>query len=203
MTFVVQNNLYFFLFHKLVFVFWKSIYNFCHLFFFLVVVTDKKENEIFLIYMEIQKGSGAKSYMTNGLLIYGEKFAHFFIYWEALPHIWICTRSHLNFLTYEKNLVFFFSSAVVRTEMMDRVCRCDISVIFSWNAQWISMIMWFCVCCITTIKFVFLGNLCWDPWGAGDRHHQKNRQEISFQWRLSGNNVCTFTSVQYISWIPV
>ncbi len=32
--------------------------------------SDKKENKIFLIYKEIQKGSVAKSYMTNGLLIY-------------------------------------------------------------------------------------------------------------------------------------
>jgi hypothetical protein len=31
----------------------------------------KKEYQIFLTYMEIQKGSVAKSYMTNGLLIYG------------------------------------------------------------------------------------------------------------------------------------
>jgi hypothetical protein len=33
--------------------------------------TDKKENNIFVIYKEIQKGSFAKSYMTNVLLIYG------------------------------------------------------------------------------------------------------------------------------------
>ena len=34
--------------------------------------TDKKENQIFLIYKEIQYGEVAKSYMmTNGLLIYG------------------------------------------------------------------------------------------------------------------------------------
>jgi hypothetical protein len=31
--------------------------------------TDKKENEIFLIYRETQSGAVAKSYMTNGLLI--------------------------------------------------------------------------------------------------------------------------------------
>jgi hypothetical protein len=31
--------------------------------------TDKKENEIFLIYKEIQMGSVAKSYMRNGFLI--------------------------------------------------------------------------------------------------------------------------------------
>jgi hypothetical protein len=32
--------------------------------------TDKKEKKIFLIYKEIQKVSVAKSYMTNGLVIY-------------------------------------------------------------------------------------------------------------------------------------
>jgi hypothetical protein len=32
--------------------------------------TDKKENKIFLIYKEIQKGLVAKSYIINGLLIY-------------------------------------------------------------------------------------------------------------------------------------
>ncbi len=44
--------------------------------------TDKKENQIFLIYKEIQNGTVAKSYMTNGLLIYEyvEIFAHFLIY---------------------------------------------------------------------------------------------------------------------------
>ncbi len=41
--------------------------------------TDKK-NQIFLIYKEIQNGAVAKSYMTNGLLIYREIFAHFLIY---------------------------------------------------------------------------------------------------------------------------
>jgi hypothetical protein len=40
----------------------------------------KKENQIFLIYLEIQNGAVARSYMTNGLLIYGEIFAHFLIY---------------------------------------------------------------------------------------------------------------------------
>jgi hypothetical protein len=41
---------------------------------------DKKENIIFLIYKEVQNGAVAKSYMTNGLLIYGEIFAHFLMY---------------------------------------------------------------------------------------------------------------------------
>jgi hypothetical protein len=49
--------------------------------------TVKKENQIFLIYKEIQNGAVAKSYMTSGLLICGEIFAHFLIYWEALTHI--------------------------------------------------------------------------------------------------------------------
>ncbi len=42
--------------------------------------TDKKEKKIFLIYKENSEGSGAKSYMTNGLLKCSEKFAHFLIY---------------------------------------------------------------------------------------------------------------------------
>ncbi len=44
------------------------------------VYTDKKEKKILLIIKEIQNGAVAKSYMTNGLLIYGEIFAHFLIY---------------------------------------------------------------------------------------------------------------------------
>jgi hypothetical protein len=39
-----------------------------------------KENRICLIVKEIQKRAVAKSYMTNGLLICGEIFAHFLIY---------------------------------------------------------------------------------------------------------------------------
>jgi hypothetical protein len=42
--------------------------------------TDKKETQTFLIYREIQSGAVAKSYMTNGLLIYREIFGHFLIY---------------------------------------------------------------------------------------------------------------------------
>jgi hypothetical protein len=42
--------------------------------------TDKKEDQIFFMYKEIKNGAVAKEYMTNGLLIYGEIFAHFLIY---------------------------------------------------------------------------------------------------------------------------
>ncbi len=38
--------------------------------------TDTKENQIFLIYQEIQNGAVAKLYMTNGLLIYICAFPH-------------------------------------------------------------------------------------------------------------------------------
>ncbi len=56
----------------------------------------KKENQIFLIYKEIQNGAVAKSYMTNGLLIYG-KYLHissyirkpFLIYYFASAPLWI------------------------------------------------------------------------------------------------------------------
>jgi hypothetical protein len=39
--------------------------------------TDKKENKIFLIYKEIQMGSGAKSYMRNDFLKYEEMHKYF------------------------------------------------------------------------------------------------------------------------------
>ncbi len=66
--------------------------------------TVKEEKKIFLKNEEIQKGSGAKSYMTEGFLIY-EDLA---IYEEAVIHIWLCTRSLLKFLINEGNFLFFF-----------------------------------------------------------------------------------------------
>ncbi len=45
------------------------------------IYTDKKENKIFLIYKEIQMGSGAKSYVRKGYLIYEEMHKYF-------HHIW-------------------------------------------------------------------------------------------------------------------
>ncbi len=68
-------------------------------------LTDKKENQIFLIYKEIQSGAVTKSYMRKGFLIWGN--AQIFIhiqYEEAVSHIWLCKCSILNFLIYEENL---------------------------------------------------------------------------------------------------
>jgi hypothetical protein len=49
--------------------------------------TDKKENQIFLIHKEIQSGAVAKSYTTNGLLIYCMfKYLRISSYEEAIPH---------------------------------------------------------------------------------------------------------------------
>jgi hypothetical protein len=49
-------------------------------------ITDKKENQIFLIYKEIQMVSGAKSYMSKGFLIYEEMRKYLTIYEEAVSH---------------------------------------------------------------------------------------------------------------------
>ncbi len=51
------------------------------------VYTDKKENQIFLIYREIQSGAVAKSYMRKGFLIYKEMGKYFPINEEAVSHI--------------------------------------------------------------------------------------------------------------------
>ncbi len=45
--------------------------------------TDKKENEFFLIYKEIQMRSVAKSYMMKGFLIYEEMRKYLTTYEEA------------------------------------------------------------------------------------------------------------------------
>jgi hypothetical protein len=49
--------------------------------------TDKKEKKIFLLYKEIQMGSGAKSYMRQGFLIYEEMPKYLVMYEEAVSHI--------------------------------------------------------------------------------------------------------------------
>jgi hypothetical protein len=50
--------------------------------------TDKKENKIFLIYKESQKGAVAKSYTRKGLQIYEEMREFLVIYEEAIIYIW-------------------------------------------------------------------------------------------------------------------
>jgi hypothetical protein len=47
----------------------------------------KKENQIFLIYKEIQNGAVAKSYMRKGFLIYEEMRKYLAIYEEDVSHI--------------------------------------------------------------------------------------------------------------------
>jgi hypothetical protein len=74
--------------------------------------TDKKENQIFLINKEIQRGAVAKSYEEGLPNIWGNAQIFFNIqYEEAVSHIWICNCSILNFLVYEENFIFFFISA--------------------------------------------------------------------------------------------
>jgi hypothetical protein len=51
------------------------------------VYTDKKENQIFLIYKEVQSGEVAKSYIRKGFLIYEEMRQYFPIYEEAVSLI--------------------------------------------------------------------------------------------------------------------
>ncbi len=63
------------------------------------VCTDKKENQIFIIYKKIQSGAVAKSYMRRkGFLICEEMRKYFPIYEKAVSHIWLCNCSTLKFL---------------------------------------------------------------------------------------------------------
>ncbi len=48
------------------------------------ICTDKKENNIFLLYKEIQMGAVAKSYMMRGVLLYEEMRKYLVILEEAV-----------------------------------------------------------------------------------------------------------------------
>ncbi len=49
--------------------------------------TDKKQNTIFLIYLEIQMGAVVKSYMRKSFLKYEERRKYLAIYEKAVSHI--------------------------------------------------------------------------------------------------------------------
>jgi hypothetical protein len=57
--------------------------------------TDKKENQIFLIYKDIQNGAVAKSYMTTGLLI---QYMGKYLRMHAFPHILGSPSSYMTLL---------------------------------------------------------------------------------------------------------
>jgi hypothetical protein len=79
--------------------------------------------KIFLINKEIQKGSGAKSYMRKDFLLYEEMRKYLVISEEAVSHIRL-----LNFLIYEENCLIFFNSVVnpSSTQVFKYICVCSI-----------------------------------------------------------------------------
>ncbi len=70
----------------------------------------KKFNKICLIYKEIQNGAVAKSYMTNGLLIYLVKYLRIFSYIRKpfLIYDFATAPFWISLYIYEENLIFFF-----------------------------------------------------------------------------------------------
>jgi hypothetical protein len=65
---------------------------------------------MFLIYNEIPMGSGVKSYIRKGFLIYEEMRKFFPVYEEAVRHIWLCNQSLLIPL-YIREILFYFLPA--------------------------------------------------------------------------------------------
>ncbi len=68
----------------------------------------KKENQIYLIYKEIQSGAVAKSYLRKGFLIYEEMRKYFPIYEEAVSHNDFATAPFWIALHMRKPLIFFY-----------------------------------------------------------------------------------------------
>ncbi len=60
---------------------------------------------------EIQNGAVVKSYMTNGLLLYGEIYAHFLIYSIRKPfHIYDFAAAPLRISFFMRKILFSFLS---------------------------------------------------------------------------------------------
>jgi hypothetical protein len=81
-----------------------SMDNFCCLKLFVCYVSPCDDNALMKRLLGNSQGSGAKSYMTIGLLneeVVVKIFVHFLT--SSL-----CTRSHLNFFIYVEYFVFFF-----------------------------------------------------------------------------------------------
>ncbi len=90
-------------------------------------------------------GSVAGSYMRKGCLIHEEMCKYLTIYEETVSHIWLCNRSLLNFLKYERKIWISFLS--VRGS----------PPLYEWlTIQFI--LLNFCIFCQARLRWPFL---CW------------------------------------------
>jgi hypothetical protein len=74
-------------------------------------------------------GAVAKSYMRKGILIYEEMRKYLIIYKGTVGHLWLCNRSHLNFLIYEENLIFFFYHCLVHKLRRETITKNFLSIV--------------------------------------------------------------------------
>ncbi len=89
-----------------------------------ILYTDKKENQIFLMYEEIQRGAVAKSYMRKGFLIYEEMRKYFTIFKEAVGHIHMTLQLlHSEFPYIWGKFDFLFGQCSVQTAKRPTCCR--------------------------------------------------------------------------------
>ncbi len=156
--------------------------------------TDKKENQISLIYKELQSGAVAKPYMRKGFLIYAEMRKYFPIYEEAGNHIWLWNCSILNFLIHEENLIFFFISVFLTLSCLWIYLRSFFSLF--WLS--VSVRLWFSYvsfCLSVSLCFILLSQLLqslsmffcvisvWQRQGVlykGKEHRGRRRPKPSF-----------------------
>ncbi len=81
--------------------------------------TDKKENQIFLIYKEIHSEAVAKLFMKKGVLIYVEMRKYFPIYEKAVSHtVYDFATAPFWISLYMRKILFSFSSVSVLRESL-------------------------------------------------------------------------------------
>ncbi len=86
--------------------------------------TDKKENNIFLIYKEIQSGAVAKSYMRKGLLIWGNAQI-FHLIWRGRLSYMTLLLLHSEFPYIGGKFDFLFYQCKVFFKNLDRGGCCS------------------------------------------------------------------------------
>ncbi len=102
--------------------------------------TDKKENQIFLIYKEIQSGAVAKLYMRKGFLICEEMHKYFTIYERRPLAIYVFATARFWISLYMRKIWFafyYFRSLAARADKLWGAIDKQ-----QWKWKWLRTNLW-------------------------------------------------------------
>ncbi len=101
-------------------------------------------------------GAVEKSYMRKGF--HEERLKYLVIYEEAVSHLWLCNRSLLDFLIYEENFIFFFTSVpYIINANWNRWANMAglVPGVFSLYLLFLSLYLLFSPCSLSMILYIY------------------------------------------------